>query len=115
MSTDGNTDRPRRHLSRREFLVLGGAGAGALTIGAYAARIAVGQEAGETFSYGGKEVLIKSRNGHPLMAIDGEPVVVVDTNGTYRAAGYAFDWSSTPRDLAKKIIDYRTALARGRR
>jgi len=72
--------------------------------------MAAGQEAGGTFSYEGHEVLLKLRNGHPQLSIDGEPVVVVDTNGTYRAAGYAFDWASTPQDLAKKLIDYRAAL-----
>src|SRR5215210_524097 len=107
MSTDGNTGRPGRLLSRRDFLILGGAGAGALAIGGYAARIAEGQVETESFLYRGKEVLIKRHNGHPELSIDGESILVVDTNGTYRAAGYAFDWASTPKGLAKKIIDNR--------
>ena len=40
--------------------------------------------------------------------------MLVDTNGTYRAAEYAFDWARTPRDLAKKVIDNRTRLRRWR-
>jgi hypothetical protein len=114
MSTDGNTDRPRRHLSRREFLVLGGTGASVLAFGGYASRIAAGQQAGERFSYRGRTVSVTLRNGRPQLSIDGEPVVVVDTNGTYRAAGFAFDWASTPGGLAKNIIDCRVALASGR-
>jgi hypothetical protein len=115
MSTQGNTDRSPRTLSRREFLVLGGAGTGALAFGGLAARVAQGRErAGEAFSYGGSEVIVGWRKGHPLLSIDGEPVVVVDTNGTYRAAGYAFDWASTPKGLAKKMIDNRNLLKKGR-
>jgi hypothetical protein len=114
MSTQENTDGPRGTLSRRDFLVMGGAGAGALAIGALGARVAAGQKAGEAFSYGGSEVIVGWRKGHPLLSIDGEPVVVVDTNGTYRAAGYAFDWASTPKGLAKKMIDNRNLLKKGR-
>jgi len=72
--------------------------------------MAAGQVAGGTFSYRGHEVLLKWRNGHPQLYIDGEPIVVVDTNGTYRATGYAFDWASTPQGLAKKILDNQAAL-----
>ena len=114
MSMQENTDRSQRPLSRREFLVLGGAGAGALAFGGYAARMAAGQEAGITFTYGGHQVIISWRNGHPLLSIDGKQVVVVDTNGTYRAAGYAFDWASTPAALAKKLIDSMNLLKKGR-
>ena len=115
MSTDESTDVPRRPITRREFVILGGAGAGALAFGGLTARVATGQEeAGGAFSYLGHNVVVRWRNGHPLLWIDGEPLVVVDTNGTYRAAGYAFDWASTPKDLAKKVIDNRNLLKRGR-
>jgi hypothetical protein len=115
MSTQGNTNQASKGLSRRDFLVLGGAGASALAFGALGARVAAGQEeAGDAFSYGGSEVIVSWRNGHPLLSIDGEPIMVVDTNGTYRAAGYAFDWSSTPKGLAKKVIDNRNLLKKGR-
>jgi hypothetical protein len=114
MSTDGNTNEQGRPLSRRDFLVLGGAGASVLAFGGYAARTAVGQAAGETFTYRGKVVVVKKRNGHPEISIDGKQIVTVDTNGTYRAAEYAFDWASTPGELAKKIIDYQKALESGR-
>jgi hypothetical protein len=63
-----------------------------------------------SFSYSGHDVLIKRRNGRPQLYIDGEPIVVVDSNDTYRAAGYAFDWASTPQGLAKKLIDNMIAL-----
>ena len=98
MSTQGNTNQTSKDLSRRDFLVLGGAGASALAFGALGARVAAGQEvAGDTFSYGGHRVLVRWRNRHPLLWIDGDPVVVVDTNGTYRAAELRLRLGINPR------------------
>jgi hypothetical protein len=91
MRTDGNTGEPRRPICRRELLRLGGAGTDALAFGGYAARPAAGRDAGSAFAYRGRKVLLGWRDGHPRLSINGEPIVVVDTDGTYRTAEYAFD------------------------
>jgi hypothetical protein len=108
-----------KRFSRRKFVGLGIAGLGlaflpgCVPLVAQQAPRSVAQQ-NDPGLYRGHKIAVTWRNGHPQLSIDGKPIVVVDTNGTYRAAGYAFDWASTPQGLAKKIIDYRTALASGR-
>ena len=110
MSVDERGGGTGRRFGRREFLKLGGAGAGAIALGGCSA-LAVGQAAAEdAFSYRGSRALVRRRGGRPEILIDGARLETVDSNGAYRAAGFVFSPQPTPGDLARRLVDYRIAM-----
>lgn len=102
-----------RRLSRGEFLALGTAGVSALLVGGYAAT-AVGQSTrdGVMISYRGRRISVSTAGRTPEVSIDGQRLVVVDSGGAFRAAGYVFEPQQTASDLAKRLIDYRIDAGR---
>lgn len=109
MSTEGTSGGPRR-FSRRDFVILGATGASALAFGTYATG-AKTQTTEQSTSYRGRKITVTKRNGRPELFVDGEHVVTVHNNGSYRAATYAFDWSPSLEVLAKSMIDNEIALS----
>jgi len=91
-------------------MVMGAAGASALALGGYSSG-AFGQTTEQSTSYRGRKILIAKRNGRPELYVDGEHVITVHNNGSYRAATYAFDWNSSLEVLAKRMIDNEVALS----
>jgi hypothetical protein len=89
---------------------MGVAGASGLALGSAAA--AFGQATQQsTSSYRGRNILIAKRNGRPELYVDGEHVMTVHNDGSYRAATYAFDPSPSLEVLAKRMIDNEVALS----
>lgn len=99
-----------RRLSRKEFLALGGVGV--LVLGGLLGRAQAQPPTppGQELLYKGKKIKVEKRGGRPELSIAGKPVMLVDTNGAYRAAGFMFYPQPTPIELGKKMVDYETAL-----
>jgi hypothetical protein len=110
MSTERTSGRPRR-FSRRELLIMGAAGTSALAFGGYATG-AFGQTTEQSSTtYRGRKIVVAKDNGRPELYVDGEHVVTVRNNGSYRSATYAFDWNPSLEVLAKRMIDNEAALS----
>lgn len=108
---DGREAKSREGLSRRRFLGLAAAGVAVAVLPATAAR-AQGVE--REFSFEGSEINVKPRAGEePVVEIDGESVEVLDTNGAYRAADFAYSPQPTPDALAKQLVKRRNKVDGG--
>ena len=107
--------RGRGLLSRREFLIAGAVGAGALAFGGSAA---LGQEAAprgrgaeRSVEHRGSEVRVGRANGRDELYVDGEHIRTIDSNGVYRADGFMFSPETDLVELGKRVVDARRAYA----
>lgn len=114
MSADNGASEERT-FSRREFVRFGAAGiagAGLLALTGWIPGAAAQEHPG-FIVHRGRRIRVGRRLGRrPQLSIDGERIVVVTGDGSYRAATFMFSPASTPEELAKQLIDYRIALAR---
>ena len=105
---NGRDRSSREVLSRRRFLGLAAAG---VAVAAFPAAGARAQEVGREFSFEGSEINIKPRAGEePVIEVDGDAVDVIDTNGAYRAADFAYSPQPTPKALAKRLVERRNKI-----
>jgi hypothetical protein len=112
MSADDGSG--RRSLNRKEFLALG-VSAGVLASAGYLRSTQAEAQpqrppSGQEIFHRGKKIRVEQRGGRPELFIDGKPVMLVNTNGAYRAAGFMFYPQDTPIELGKKMVDYEMAL-----
>lgn len=101
----------REGLSRRRFLGLAASGVAVAVLPATAARA---QGTAREFTFEGSEISVKPQaSEEPVVEVDGEPVEVLDTNGAYRAADFAYAPQPTPDALAKRLVQRQNKVDRG--
>lgn len=113
VSADNGASEERK-FSRRDFMRFGAvgiAGAGLLALTGWIPSTAAQEQPG-FMVYRGRRIIIGKRFGRPRVSINGQRVVVVTGDGSYRAANFMFSPARTPQELAKRLVDYRVALAR---
>lgn len=103
-------------MSRRRFLALSAAGLAVAGLGVGGARPAAAREetprlggVSRRFAYRGSEVLVEEAP-EPRISIDGEDLYVIDSNGAYRAARFAYSPASSLDELAKRVVDNRAKI-----
>ena len=66
-------------------------------------------------TYKRREILIKRENNRSELYVDGERIVTIrDRSGGYFAARFAYTLQPSLLDVAKRLIDYGSALERRR-